>query len=419
MKLIRTLTLLVSASLSVSAVESVLAATPTTPSVPPPHVATSAEATLSRIDRDLLASNEAESRRHLQDVQQILLNDPKNVHARLVCGEVLANLGLQNFAKDQFLMADKIQPGAFIDEYHRAMEKSPYKASKMFFFAKENYPNDGAVLYQNAKIYMTHGMVSYARQSLEDAIKTTRPWPDAYAALGKLYLDDGYPGKAMQAANEELRLNPDSQRARRIKVLAEWRLGTKLTDLGAEVTTLLKERPEDPDLCLLQAQLLYDRGHYQEAVPPCLFALMQEDGGYTLGLSKALFKQLLKKIPETEIRKAIDKESPSTSKNLRRSLLRLRVAECYGDTGNHLQSSKDLSVALKMHEFFVPLANYQLGNEMMKLNNSQLAVYFYRTAAELRPDVDRYKRAADRATDLYKNRSNDIARRIKSAFRPG
>lgn len=375
------------------------------------------EQTLDRLSKELSPTSNQRSQVQLNEVQDILKRDANNVRAHLIAGELLANLGLQNFARSEFKAADKLSPGSFIEEYHRLLRQSPFCAVRIAFFGREDYPNDGAVLYDIARLNMVNNFRRSAIEILERASMLREPWPDTNGTLAKLYLDAGQPGKSMRAAETELKADPLNVRAQRVLLLAKWRLGTSLAELAPELKKLLQQHPDDPDLNLMQAQLSYDRHQFEDAVKPDLFALMQEDGGYTINIAKELFAKLSQKVPQQDLLCHVDAVAPDSSQNLRRSLLRLRVAEVWAQAGKHNAASQQLARALKMHPYFVPMAYYRLGNEMCKMHNLDAAAFCYKRALQGKPGDPYYQRAAQRSEQVSRNRKNDIAYQLKTVIR--
>ena len=355
-------------------------------------------------------------RSEAEKIEGLLHRNPNEPKAHLIAAEVFAQMGLEHQALEEFNAAQKLAPQVLLDEFHTVMREQPNRAPELVWYAAQQFPNDSAVLYEEARLCIARDKMDDAKKKLEEAIRQPKPWPDSYASLSQIAMESGLPAKSAQYAAEELKLYPDSMRARRLKTIARWKLGTPPETMQQELGVLIKDRPNDQYINLLLAQALTNQGKYSEALKPALFALGQADNKSLLRECENVVSGLIGRLPAETVAAVVDDASPATSKNITSTLLRFRLADIYSQRGDHVGAKKQYLTALNMHPYLTPVIDFKLAQELEKMHDDKTAVFFYRLASRQRPEEPEYKRAQERAEMRYANRDNDLARRLKESL---
>ena len=381
-----------------------------------------ASAALSAADQKLINQLDADLTTHkinrtdAEKVEGLLKRNPNEPQSQLIAGEVFAQMGLEHQALEEFNAAQKTSPQIVLNEFHRLLREQPNRAPELVWYAAQQFPHDSGVLYQEGRLCIAREKIDDARLKLEQAVRQAKPWPDSYACLSKIAMEANLPAKAALLASEELKLYPDNMRARRMQVIAKYRLGTAPESMLPEIRILLKDRPNDQYMNFLLGSALSNQGKFSEALKPSLFAIGQADNKSLLAECSKLISAELDNVPAPTMAAAIDDASPASSKNIVSTLLRFRLADIYSKRGDHVSAKRQYLTALNMHPYLTPVINFKLAQELEQMHDDKTAVFFYNMAKQQRPDEPEYRRAAERAEMRYSNKSNDLARRLKDSL---
>lgn len=351
-------------------------------------------------------------------IRTYLEKHPEEPRAHYVAGLMFDTLGMQSLAAEQFKAADKLSANYTLDKLHNGLRSSDGDSLRLVPYLSSRYPADAGVLYAQALMAAKTHQLPKAEGYLRKAVACPSPWPGSCGALSLLLYEQGHLKDSLAYAQRELSSDPSNSPALKAKTLSliETANGTTVQHQKALIE-LAKLLPKDPTIHLYLADAFAKQGDFRQALAPAIIAAGWAENRTQLHAGGALLKALLMRLPETEVRQALDTLSPRGQANLMNALLRLRVADIYASLGNHNAAIRQLLESLEMSMVLAPRINFRLSQEYLTQSDLKLAAYFAAVAHKLRPSDDEIYRHLQRCEALSQNSGNDIARRLKVIMR--
>jgi tetratricopeptide (TPR) repeat protein len=379
--------------------------------------ATTPSDTKSQIELNVLRG--LANQQDLTSIQNLLSKNPNDAEGHFVAGEVLNALGFQSLAKEQFDASRKNDKQYFLTRYHELLKRGGVSyVYPISHYAVDNYPSDSAVLYVQARRYMDSFRDGLSAEFFRKALTANPVWPGIYTDLAQLLYRQHRLREALEYANKAIQVDKTDNNAHCIRAMALSDLSGKPEKYTRELLEASVRKNTDDKVQLTLATGYFRSGQYDKAIEPVLLAI-KYGGAKTLEPSQELLKQLMYKVSKEKIVSELDIVSPSNASDVMSTLVRMRVAKSLSDIGAHRESTKMLLQALQMSSFLAPAINYKLAEEFRSQNQHQEALFFYKSAHELKPDDEQYERAYLRAASRFQNKENDLARKIKLIVRPG
>ncbi len=354
----------------------------------------------------------------LVQIQSLLRKHPNSAEIHFVAGEMLNMRGFENLATEQYNLCNENDPSFFLHRFKELLRLDPNYVYPLAYYAIKHYPTDSAVLYIQGRHAVDQGRAGTAADFFVAALKAQPIWPDVYSGLAKLLMKENRTLDALTYATLALKNNPRDYDARWVKAVATAELSDK-PELAIEQLAQLAPRNWTNDRVTLALAKGYLRsGQYDKAVEPTLAAI-KYGGTQSVEGGQELLKTLMHHVSRKKIIADINRISPLNAKDALSTVARMRVARVLSDLGAHEESMKMLLQALQMNSFFAPALNFRIAEELEAQHEDKVALFFYKTAAEMNPDDENYQMAYFRSATRFQNKNNDLARRIKWWINPG
>jgi tetratricopeptide (TPR) repeat protein len=294
-------------------------------------------------------------------------------------------------------------------------DRSYETAAWLGFYVQKHFPNDSGVSYAIGRQWLIKGSKRRASEFFEKALTQKPVWPNTYTALAELRFAQSRRDEAIKFADDALKVNPADEAAMAVKVAAQAELSGHPERYLIELERFAPRNWMNDATSTMLAQAYINTGQWDKALKPALYGLKYASGTRVQVAHDQIIK-LMHHVPSGEMISQINYLSPLRTQDFQSTVLRMRFAKCLSDIGAHEQSTKMLLQALQQHSYFAPMLNFRLGQEMEALHRDDEAVYFYRTAHQLRTSDEDYAHAYERAEMRYKNQRNDLARKLKRAM---
>ena len=190
-----------------------------------------------RLKLALLEVAQSRPQEALKIVEQVLKDSPKNDDAL----SMRASLQLQ--------IGEKTQTQAAITELQSLIGRMPANP---------------VIRYNLAKAYQGRGEYDAARVQYSEALKLRPDFVAAHIGIGQVFLAKRDFGKALEAGEAILKLDPNSMFGRVIKANALINSGN-VRQARLELEGYMKSYPDAPDLQFQMALVNFFEGHFQEA----------------------------------------------------------------------------------------------------------------------------------------------------------
>lgn len=353
----------------------------------------------------------------LNEIQAYVAKHPDDIHGRFVLGELLASGGFQELAEEQFDIISKTNPHYVLDQFHDLMNDGSWEtAAWLGFYMEKHHMDDSGVLFAIGRQWLSKGNKRKANDFFLKALAHKPVWPKTYQALSALRFAQSRRDEAIKFADEAMKNNPSDIAAAALKAASEAELSGHPERYLEQLEKFAPRNWSNDSLSTQLAQAYINKGEWQKALAPALYGLKYSSGS-RLQLAMQQIVTLMHHIPSGDMIKELNNLSPLRTQDFQSTVLRMRFARCLSDIGAHPQATKMLLESMQQHPYFRPMLNFRLGQEMEVQHDAKSALYFYRTAHELRPDEPDYERAYERAQMRFNNQNNDLARKLKQAIR--
>lgn len=370
---------------------------------------------LRKLDLSVLRGRAEEQ--DLDQIQSLLRKNPNNAEMHFLAGQMLTIRGFENLAIEQYNLSNKKDPTFFLEQFKKRLGLNPKYAYPLALYAIKHYPSDSAVLYIQGRHAVDQDKPGTAADFFVAALEAQPVWPGVHSDLAQLLLKENRIHDALLHANLALQNNPRDFDAQWVKAVAMAELSGK-PELAVNQLSQLAPRNWTNDRVALTLAKGYIRsGQYEKAVQPTLAAI-KFGKAKTVEEGQQLLAVLISHVSKKTIIADINRISPLNAKDAMSTVLRMRLAHVLSELGAHEEAMKMLLQALQMHAFFAPALNFRIAEELEAQKEDKAALFFYKTAYEMTPDDEKFQMAYIRAATRLQNKSNDLARRIKSLINP-
>lgn len=353
----------------------------------------------------------------LREIQALLGKSPDDPKAHFIAGQVLNALGFQNLAIEQFDACNQQDKTYFLTQYHELLTRGATYVYPITYYACKHYPGDSGVLYVQAKHELLASHDGEAADKFKAALDAKPVWPALYGDLSQLLWKRHRTTDALMYAKMALQNNPNDYNGNMVKVMAQCELSGKPQLYASDLLRVANRRPNNDAVQLMLARAYMHQRNYDKAIEPTLLAI-KNGGAQTVEDASEILKQLMAICTKQRIVLDLDRVSPPNGHDFLSTVLRMRVSKALSELGAHKEATAMLLQALQMNDFFQAPLNYRLAEEYEAQREDQVALFFYKSAHELRPDDERFERAYFRAATRFQNRPNDLARRLKLMMYP-
>lgn len=369
----------------------------------------------------------------LDAVNEDLAKDKLNPLKLVAAGEALAHLGFFTLAADQYAAADKIKPDYVLNEFKKVFENNHFIPELYFQYLQAKYPRDPAVLLyairrnlQSPKYTKEQKSlaIATAKKELDMALSNPHPWPETYATLSMIEYNEGKLDLAIHHSEIELKDNPESIMAQKVRILSLRKKGYSYASLEKMLKTALKASAQDDDLNLFLGRAYILKGDYQAAVKPSLYGFFYQYDTNTLNEARDQVFDLIKNVNHKKIMEVLSdlvmSEPGTDGKGFRATVMVMRIAELFSIAGYRDEACQLLTVAIKMNPRFKAAVAYKLGRELVLMHRYFDAYPYLQVASMLArnpEDKAKFEAMAMRVARVGLNSDRDIAGKIKGLIR--
>ena len=344
-----------------------------------------------------------------------LIGEARQAYSHFVTAEALGSVGLLVSAEENFAAADKLSPDYVLNKFHAYLKTGDRRITLVYPYVHDHYLKDSGVQFFTGLLNLKKGNVSDAVNQLEQAAKSSKPWPGAAGRLGMVEYNKGNLQTALNYVNAELIANPGDLMARRVRILTLCRMGYRPDQLESDIRAVLRMTPNDDQMNLLLAQALLHRERYQEAMHPLMLGWMESVSPLTVKYGKVRIQTLIKKLGKSAVINEADKVCQERPLNdFRATLFRMRFGDLLESAGYGKDAIDQWNAAIGMNSFFkVPIA-FKIGKQLMKQQRLPEALVLFDYAVRESPNDENYVLARDRVAHMMRNSWRDYSLQIKA-----
>ncbi|MBX9569913.1 MAG: hypothetical protein K2X77_13530 [Candidatus Obscuribacterales bacterium] len=230
---------------------------------------------VAEIRRDLNKTNDSQTA--LNRLQDLLVREPDNAEAHMLCGTVLQYLGYEKLADEQYAIVDKLDPSrpnsALAQFKTKLALQGPTAAYEYLRYVEARFPRDPSVLLMQGMLERANGNQMEAEYFYKTALDLNPSTPGIATALAALRIFQKRYKEAVELADRDLKLKKDHPAA----TLAKGQALLSMGQAAQSIPYLQKvfksgslDRKEPSDLI---ARAYVQNGQYAEAMYPTLIAM--------------------------------------------------------------------------------------------------------------------------------------------------